>query len=205
MNRYNPNTPSFPQRKIMRLKNYDYSQAGLYFITICCKYREHLFGIIENGEMILNEFGKIAYDTWAETPQIRDNCQLHEFIIMPNHIHGIIEIIFQKASSNEIGKFKSPSETIGSIIRGFKIATIKRIREKIEEIENIKKIRTGELQFAPAEFAPTIIEKIKLLDFKIWQRNYYDNIIRDQRAYNNISNYFINNPAKWADDKFFET
>lgn len=287
-------------RRSIRLKEYDYSQEGLYFITICCQDRAHLFGHIENGEMILNDFGKIAHEEWANSKKIRDNIHIHEYIIMPNHIHGIIEILFKKDESKdlknpgekisesdnsgginsnsnstgellfaptaptaptartEIKNFKSPSQTIGSIIRGYKIATIKKIKDSIieEERNNIerkdkkeeiegkdkdldKNIRTdelisesdnlggiisnskstGELQFAPTvqtaptekispteEFSPTEgiapTELIKNLDFKIWQRNYYEHIIRDEKAYHNISSYIINNPKKWKEDKF---
>lgn len=223
MNQYNPN---IHHRRSIRLKGYDYSQAGLYFITICCQDRAHLFGHIENGEMILNEYGKIAWEEWHATEAIRDNCRTHEFIVMPNHIHGIIEILFKKENKKEelgknnfeeIGKFKSPSQTIGSIIRGFKIATIKKIKDFIQEEKDNRGSSTGEfkinsgegdlkdnrstveLQFAPT--APT--EKIKNLNFKIWQRNYYEHIIRNEQAYNNISNYIINNPAKWDEDKFY--
>ena len=91
--RYNPQKH---QRRSIRLKGYDYSQAGLYFITICCQDRANLFGEIEHGEMRLNKFGEIAYNEWLNTENVRDNCRIHEFIIMPNHIHGIIEIILKK-------------------------------------------------------------------------------------------------------------
>lgn len=119
---------------------------------------------------------------------------------MPNHIHGIIEITFKKGKKTAIGEFQSPSHSIGSIIRGFKIATIKKIKDWI--INN--SVETGELQFAPSDIAIPIAptEKIKSFDFKLWQRNYYEIIIRDFISYYNISEYIKNNPAKWADDKF---
>lgn len=166
--------------------------------------------------MQLNTFVKIALEEWISTKKIRDNCKIHESIIMPNHLHDIIEIIFQKECYNEIGTFKSPSQTIGSIVRGFKIATIKRIKKEIlgkeeliekEGINNInkgklkrKELSTGELQFAPT--APT--KKIISLDFKIWQRNYYEHIIRDEKSYQRISEYILNNPKKWIEDKFYK-
>ena len=219
-----PYNPNIHRRRSIRLKGYDYAQAGLYFITICCQDRACLFGEIKNGKMILNTFGKIAREEWLATEKIRDNTRLHEFIVMPNHIHGIIEIIFKKNDADsEIGKFQSPSQTIGAIIRGYKIATIKKIKDRIQNLGS-----TGELQFAsteivpkegkgiaPTEFAPTEFastefastelaskKKIIKLDFKIWQRNYYEIIIRDEKAYENISNYIINNAAKWDNDKF---
>ncbi len=105
----------------------------------------HIFGVIDNGKMELNSYGIIANQEWINTPNIRKNIQLHEFIIMPNHIHGIIEILYQekRRSNQDIGKFKSPSQTIGAIIRGYKIATIKRIKDYIKT-----RARLGELQFA---------------------------------------------------------
>ena len=381
-----PYNPQKHHRRSIRLKGYDYAQAGLYFITICCQDRANLFGAIENGEMILNEYGQIAFEEWANTENIRDNCRIHEYIIMPNHIHGIIEIIFKKENnmdealisnnskeenlnsstgeeiisdnksesiisentgkeiisdnksesiisenksesiiSDNTGeeiisdnksesiffdstgelqfaptaptefpptapKFKSPSQTIGSIIRGFKIATIKRIKDlilkekdnmsealisnnseeknlnsstgelqfapmefaqtefaptaptefastapiipnnsedsiisnnKSKEIISDNKSKsifsdsTGELQFAPTEFAPTEFaptaptefaptastEKIKTLNYKIWQRNFYEHIIRNEKSHKAISDYIKNNPQNWNNDK----
>lgn len=205
---YNPN---IHHRKSIRLKGYDYSQAGLYFITICTQNRACLFGEIVGGQMVLNVFGEIAIDEWEKTEKIRENCRIYESIIMPNHMHGIIEITRKKGSEREIGKFESPSQTIGAIIRGFKIATIKRIKEHL--LENREEIastqRTGELQFAPTEFAPeefaptefASAEKIKALDFKIWQRNYWEHIIRNDNEYQRISQYIINNPQQWENDK----
>jgi len=89
MNKYNPH---IHHRGSIRLKGYDYSQAGLYFITICCQDRIYRFGHVENGKMILNEFGIIAHDEWLNTPKIRPNVELRKFVIMPNHIHGIIQM-----------------------------------------------------------------------------------------------------------------
>ncbi len=99
-------------------------------------------------------------------------------------------------------EFKSPSQTIGSIIRGYKIATIKRIKDSMKDSGELNN-STGELQFAPIDkqFAPTESQFAPTTDIKLWQRNYYD-IIRDERAYENISNYIINNPTKWTEDKF---
>ena len=146
---YNPNKH---HRRSIRLKGYDYAQAGLYFITICTQDRAHLFGKIENGKMILNPYGHIAQTEWQHTAAIRDNCRLHESIIMPNHLHGIIEITKNKGNADQIGKFISPSQTIGSIIRGFKIATIKRIKDYIHNPGESNSPRTGESQFAPTGF-----------------------------------------------------
>ncbi len=209
MNQYNPNKH---HRRSIRLQGYDYSQAGLYFVTLVCQDRAHLFGDIKDGIMYLNEFGQIAVDEWLHTQEVRDNVVLHEYVVMPNHIHGIIEILFPKESNNIVGEFRSPSQTIGAIIRGYKIATIKRIKELESKDEYSKGEESkGELQFAPtvptvptAPTAPTARtrEIIKSLEYKIWQRNYYEHIIRDEKAYNNISNYIIENPKRWINDEY---
>ena len=189
MKRKSTCNPNIHHRRSIRLKEYDYSQVGLYLITLCCQDRIHLFGEVVNGEMILNELGQIAHDEWLKTLQVRDNINLHEFIVMPNHFHAIIEIIFQKGNNQEnIGQFKSPSQTIGSIIRGYKIATTKKIKDFISS--------TGELQLAQNSEAFNFSPNAK----KIWQRDYHEHIIRDDRAYQNISNYIINNPSKWKED-----
>lgn len=200
MGEYNPNRrekhPNLPQRRSIRLKGYDYSQAGLYFITICTKNRACLFGQIENGAMILNDAGQSAQKCWTEIPHHFLNTQLHEHIIMPNHIHGIIEIVDmdivradtvdtdivrandyspRRISPQSSPRRISPSRTIGSIIRGYKIGVTKWFRKN-----HINKFPVGK---------------------SVWQRNYWEHIIRDEKAYLNISNYIINNPSSWYKDK----
>ena len=83
--------PLIHHRRSIRLKDYDYSKEGLYFITFCCQNRRHLFGKIISGKMILNDAGKIAEKCWLEIPDHFKNVILHDFVIMPNHVHGIIE------------------------------------------------------------------------------------------------------------------
>lgn len=184
MNKYNPN---IHHRRSIRLKGYDYSQAGLFFITICCQNRICRFGDVVDGEMKLNEYGQIANDEWVKTPEIRPNVELGEFIIMPNHMHGIIRLygkgeLHSPQMTNELNvsdilgvcktPLRSPSQTIGALVRGYKSSVTKQL---------------GLLGF----------------DEKLWQRNYWEHIIRNEQSYQTISEYIINNPAKWADDKFY--
>lgn len=178
--------PRIHNRKSIRLKDYDYSQAGLYFLTLSVENMAHIFGSISNGKMKLNPLGEIAYREWEITTTMRENIKLGPFIIMPNHMHGIIEIenALCERNKDDIGKFKSPSQTIGSIIRGYKSATTKKIR--------LHKNSTGE-SHSPQ---PHSTKK------RIWQRNYYDIIIRNEKMHQNISNYIINNPKNWKTDKF---
>ena len=123
---------------------------------------------------------------------------------MPNHFHAIIEILFSKHPEKSGGKgrdkgesgFKSPSQTIGAIIRGFKGATTKRIKKYIRDLDQGK----GELQFAPTGIVPTGID----LSRSVWQRNYYEHIIRNKKSHHIISNYIRNNPANWRNDRFYK-
>jgi putative transposase len=121
-----------PDRRSIRLPGYDYASAGWYFVTICCKDRAQLFGEICDGEMVLNEVGRVVEECWLETETIRSNCRIHDYIIMPNHIHGVIEITGSPNpdfTQSDMLKFASPSGTIGSIVCGFKIKSIRKIRE----------------------------------------------------------------------------
>jgi len=179
-----------PQRHTIRLADYDYSCEGLYFITICCKDKVCHFGEIVNGEMILNDAGKIAKEEWLRTSELRNNIELREFIFMPNHMHGIIEITDVGANcirpqtilgvcdtplQEEYNKFRSPSNTIGSIIRGYKSAVAKQIN-KLYKVSGTN---------------------------SIWQRNYYEHIIRNDQSYQQITEYIINNPFNWEHDKYY--
>jgi putative transposase len=263
--------PKIHHRKTIRLKGYDYSQEGFYFLTICCQNRTQLFGEIIDGKMILNDAGEIANQSWSEIPTHFPNVVLHEFVIMPNHVHGIIELKgirvenlpppnnnengyivraenlpppdnnengnivraenlpppdnnengnivraenLPPPDNNENGNIvraenlpptttttanvnalndyeningtdvdgngaknfsplRSPSKTIGSVVRGFKIGVTKWMRKNTDVVV-------------------------------VWQRNYYEHIIRNEHAYKNISNYIETNPQKWNQDKFFK-
>jgi putative transposase len=169
-------------RKTIRLQGYDYSQDGWYFVTFCINNFEERLGIISNeGKFIPNELGIIVENEWNETPKIRPEVELDMFQIMPNHFHAIVVIGGKEKLPNLIGfpdtsspiaKFKSPVRTIGSIIRGFKGASTKKMRLIFNNLED-----------------------------KIWQYNYYERIIRDENELNRIRKYIDNNPQKWQDDK----
>ena len=106
-------------RRSIRLNKYNYSKPGYYYVTICTYKKKHLFGTVKNDEMVLNEFGKIVQNEWNKTEQLRDNVDLDQFAIMPNHVHGIIIIrrgVLQYAPTS---RFYSPSQTLGAIICGF--------------------------------------------------------------------------------------
>ncbi|MCB4235142.1 hypothetical protein LDL59_08640 [Kaistella anthropi] len=267
MSHYNPQKY---HRRSIRLQGYDYSKEGFYFITLCCQDRAHLFGRIVDGEMILNDAGLQAQECWQDIPNHFPNVVLHEFVIMPNHIHGIIEFVGanqyspnndlpnndlpnkvspnddlpNKVSPNQspsnptspdnfdvndlemanggnwvekdvgitnvgadvinvendaemayagvcVGAYagaclgakdfsplrnvtwRSPSKTIGSVVRGFKIGVTKWMRNNTNVVN-------------------------------VWQRNYYDHIIRNEQDYDRISEYIKNNPILWKEDRFYD-
>ena len=169
--------PDLHHRRSIRLKDYDYSQAGAYFVTICTHDKECLFGDIVCGEMQLNTYGQVAQNEWIKTTDIRPNVKLDYYIVMPNHFHGILTInerigrgVLQYAPTNNI--LRSPSQTIGAIVRGFKSAVTKSI--------NVIRNTSG---------------------VPIWQRNYYEHIIRNETELNKIREYIINNPLNWESDE----
>ncbi|MEO6903836.1 MAG: transposase [Bacteroidia bacterium] len=186
-------------RRSIRLKGYDYSRAGLYFITICCNDRKCLFGEIRNRQMILNKYGTIAYNEWIKTSEIRNNIELDEFIIMPNHIHGIIILNNNgrgelhspnNPTTNNINEIHSPNNNLTNIIQG--------------ECNSPLRSPSNTIGAIVRGYKSSVTKQLNLLNIGcvVWQRNYYEIIIRDEQSYKNISNYIINNPAKWAADKF---
>lgn len=193
--------PTIHRRKSIRLQGYDYSQAGLYFITICTHNRVPLFGEIVDGEMQLNELGIVADEEWRKTEHIRAHIVLHEFVIMPNHIHGIIQLVGAHCmrpdyirpngmhsecadSDEQPGRVQHAptapptstvqrAPTVGDVVRGFKSSVTKRL--------NAISGTSGQC---------------------FWQRNYYEHIIRNEDAYLKIAEYIQTNPRCWETDTY---
>ncbi|MEX1003671.1 MAG: hypothetical protein WDZ35_16245 [Crocinitomicaceae bacterium] len=217
---YNPN---IHHRRSIRLKGYDYSTAGAYFITLCTQDRAPLFGEIAGGEMMLNEYGNIALEEWHKTPDIRPNIGLGEFIVMPDHMHGIIIINYsekgesQSNSKDFKAEFKSPSKNLGAIIRGYKGAVSKRINILRSELgKDISPVRANSDSPQPQSDSPqpqsdspqpqsdspqpqSDSPQPQLI--KIWQRNYYEHIIQNEQSHQRISEYIKNNPANWEKEQ----
>ncbi len=215
MSQYNP---KIHHRRTIRLQGYDYSRAGLYFITICCENREHRFGKIENNEMILNDAGKIAEECWLEIPNHFPNAILHEHIIMPNHIHGIIQLKTDNIGGVQnagVQNFEPLQQNIPPIPVGVEnFQPLPRNGEWIENIgiQHFEPQRNKFQKIIPRSIGSIVRGyKIGVTKWyrnngdieKIWQRNFHEHIIRDEKSYRHISNYIINNPAKWRDDKFY--
>jgi REP element-mobilizing transposase RayT len=168
--------PYARQRRSIRLQSFDYSRNGVYYITICSYNKKCLFGEIDTGEIYLNPFGKIASDCWLSIPSHFPFVELDEFVIMPNHVHGIINIsnldcrgiACYAPTEHRLSRFGGvTSSSVSSIIRAYKSAVTKSINE---------------LRRNPG--AP------------VWQRNFYEHIIRDETDLNSIREYIKFNPLK---------
>ncbi|MBN8707330.1 MAG: hypothetical protein J0L62_15770 [Bacteroidetes bacterium] len=264
--------PNYHHRRSIRLKGYDYSMEGLYFVTLCTHKKLCVFGEIAENQMVLNDAGKIANDYWLEIPVHFPNAILHEHIIMPNHVHGIVELTTVNTGLNDGAKYNSeltvgaenilPQQCTGSATtigvqridftvgaenvlplqrRGSAIPIGGQRIDPNVGAENILPLqRPGtEIQFGAKNILPqqqqpqrrqnefqkmipgsigAIIKGYKIGvtkwlrqnqsdDFPsgqpVWQRNYYEHIIRNEQAFYSISDYIMNNPANWNDDQLF--
>jgi putative transposase len=248
--------PTLHNRQSIRLKGYDYAQAGLYFITICVQARELLFGEIENDEMILNRAGQMIQTEWENLPQRFSNIESHDFTVMPNHFHAILEIVGaplvgaqngmpaqnHHAQENDMSAQNNPfaenkpvaqnHDAEGAATRAAPTGT----GNKTETVQPpVGALLVGALNDFPAQNQTTAdtnhqiptgktvgdmvaaFKSITTVQYihgvknsgwqpfngKLWQRNYYEHIIRNEHSYDNISGYIIDNPAQWASDKFY--
>ncbi len=175
--------PAIHHCRSIRLKGHDYSSAGAYFVTLVLQHRLRLFGAINENGMQLSSTGAIARQCWEDIPIHFPYVALDEFVIMPDHMHGIIVIrqdddnhcrgLINQAPTNHISTnqsdwmlMKNPKRTLGKIVRWYKARAAKMIHD------------SGENMFQ-------------------WQRNYYEHIIRNEHELLAIQKYILNNPAQW--------
>lgn len=226
--------PKIHHRKSIRLKGYDYSQDGLYFVTICCENRICRFGNIKDGVMHLNEYGEIAYTQWVKLAERFNNYELDVFQIMPNHMHGIIVLNNPTTAiivdaDNDIKNAAAGAPLAGApnddenharaalavalsgadSIKGAGADSIKgtgaspaRTGGNSGNAGNLGDI-VGAYKSIVANECLKIYKSNNERMGKLWQRNYYEIIIRNEKSYARISEYIINNPAKWDADKFY--
>ena len=202
-------------RKPNRLRNYDYSQAGYYFVTICTLNRKQLFGEIIDRQMITNDAGKMVERTWNELPKFYRGIQIDQFQIMPNHLHGIIIIIGPvetgpvgtgpRACPNPNPNEGQPQGVAPTVVPTTVPTTVP------------KTVPTTSLSVVPALSLSDIVHRFKSFtthrymagvknngwksfDGKLWQRSFHDHIIRNEESLDNIRAYIQNNPLKWESD-----
>ena len=159
------------------MPGYDYTGEGSYFVTLCTHNRECVFGTIINGEMVLNELGSIVQRDWLRTAQIRPNIELGAFVVMPNHVHVIFTIKYRDLMRawNDHPALQIPASkpnSISSVIRGFKSTATRRVNQSRQ---------------SPGE--------------PVWQRNYYEHIIRDDNEMQSKTDYIEGNPSRWTEDE----
>ncbi len=176
MKTYDPNKQ---HRRSIRLKGFDYTQVGAYFVTICTQHRECPFGEVVDGEMQVNVYGRIVQACWDAITMHFPFVAMDAFMVMPNHIHGIIVLNDRPVGARHavplrnIERYGNPIPgSIPTIIRSFKSVTTKRINE---------------MRSTPG--AP------------VWQRNYYEHIVRDEETFNLIRQYVADNPLNWTLDR----
>lgn len=157
--------------KSIRLKGYDYSQPGGYFITVCTTNKQCVLGNISNDQAELNQFGRAVQEEWLKTAAIRPYVELDAFVVMPNHFHGILLIAEDSGATQRVAATSTlRRHSVSSIVGQFKSASTKSIR------------RSGLETFA-------------------WQRNFYEHIVRNEEDLAEIREYIVGNPAKWSQDK----
>lgn len=154
-------------RRSIRLQQYNYASPGWYFVTLCTAGRYPFFGFIRDGKMNLSKIGHNAEHCWQQIPVHFPHAEVDAFVVMPDHVHGIIRINHQVKAGQSINRFQYViPRSIPSIVRGYKIGVTKSSRKEGDS------------------FA--------------WQRNYYEHVIRDARALDNIRKYIRDNPAAWT-------
>jgi len=173
--------PEVHHHRSTRLPDYDYAQSGAYFVTICTQGRMCLFGEVVDGKMQLNEFGLMVQEEWLRTESIRAEVELDVFVVMPNHFHGVVVITTPAphigGTSESVGthgraSLRRAPKSLGSLVAGFKSVVTKRINQ---------------LRNTPG--------------IPVWQRNYYERVVRNERELDVIRQYIVDNPAKWPEDK----
>jgi REP element-mobilizing transposase RayT len=178
-----PYDPRKHHRRSVRLRGYDYAGGGTFFVTICAHRKEPLFGEVAGGEIRLNAVGEIARDEWYRSAEMRAEVLLDAFVVMPNHIHGIVALDGSVAGGGDDraralapggargAPLQRPAGSLGAFVAGYKARVTSRVRALTGE--------SGK---------------------RVWQRNYYEHIIRDDREADEIRLYVVNNVLTWADD-----
>jgi REP element-mobilizing transposase RayT len=182
--------PDIHHRRSIRLRGFDYSTAGAYFVTICTQQKEHVFGEIKGGRCELSLVGRMAEYWWLELPRHFVAVQLDEFVMMPNHIHAIVWLVGADRCVRPMGRPAHPAANgaTGSkqLVARAPFSKIVQWYKTMSANEYIRGMREGRW--------PAVAGRL-------WQRNYYEHVIRDDNDLNRIRQYIIDNPANWNQDE----
>ena len=211
--------PAFHNRQSIRLQGYDYTQSGAYFITICTDQKECIFGKIDSGAMQLSPLGELAYYQWLQLPKRFTNIGLEAFVIMPNHLHGIIVITSEdddQKGRGEAGAFgimawdnylESPASLLHPDENRIRPPIINPGKPK--ESTRPNGTIPGSIGAIVQNYKSLTTRKINMIlrtkNKPIWQRNYYEHVIRDENDYARIVEYIKNNPIAWEDDVLYSS
>lgn len=189
------------QRRSIRLDEYDYTHPGAYYVTICTHQRAALFGAVIDGVMHLNEWGSIVQAEWMRTATLRENVELDAFVVMPNHVHGIIVLIEDGTVADHHRRGMMDDAPATATRRGM--------------MHHAPVTTTREFGSPIPRSLPTIIGAFKAAVTRqvnrltgtpghpVWQRNYYEHIIRNERSLNALRAYIAHNPANWHKDTLY--
>ncbi len=163
----------FKDHKQFRLPYYNYASTNLYFVTICTHDRKCIFGDVVDGKIMLSNMGKYVEESWLKIPSVTEYASIDEFVVMPNHFHGILFIDNEDEPREiETMEFQIRKRSLSNVVRNFKSA----VTTKIRGLQNDQTL-------------------------KVWQRKFYDRIVRDEIELNRIRDYIINNPLRWQEEK----
>ncbi len=181
------------QRRSIRLQGYDYSGDGGYFLTICAHRRASLFGEIVDGQMQLSEWGEIVQQEWLQTAVVRPYVVLDDFVVMPNHFHAIVFIMKPDDQPRDVGTPRPDGDTVGA-----------RRAVPLQPQHAFGKPVAGSLPTIVGAFKSAVTKRINeqrgTPGTPVWQRNYYEHVIRNELSLNDIRSYVQTNPARWAED-----
>ena len=163
-------------RRSIRLAGYDYTRPGAYFVTICSYRKQHIFSKVANDSVDLSPIGEIVEEELERTPVLRSDTKIDRYVIMPNHVHVIIQFL---DSSMHVGAHRDaplhrPARSLGAIVGQFKGSVTLRVRKYFRDP-----------------------------DYRVWQRNYYEHVIRDEDDLARIRRYIHINPATWSEDEYY--
>jgi putative transposase len=194
-----PYDPTKHHRRSIRLKGYDYSRPGAYFVTICTQDRACLFGDVIHQDMSLNGAGAIVQKTWIDLPNRFPTIQLDEFVVMPNHVHGIIVMTDNHTTTVGAGLALPHNHTHNHDPRGIfgtgssNLGTCQGAASSAPALGDVVRVFKSISAIAVNRF-------LSRLGQPLWQRNYYERIVRDPVALSNIRRYIKTNPQNWAED-----
>jgi putative transposase len=179
------------QRRSVRLQEFDYGGNAVYFITICTAGREMLFGIVRDGAMAMNEFGWIVWEEWENSAKIRSEIVLNDFVVMPNHLHALVTIVPHEGDESDRQIPSSEENRVADETRAHSRAPLRRTPRSL-----------GSFVAGFKSAATTRINTLRgTAGTPVWQRNYYERIVRNEHARSQIASYIEFNPMQWSIDR----